>query len=64
MCFRKPYWENRNVESHIVETKKKKNFGGKVFEITDRNVKKDKDRMIIDDYSSVAKAKEFVCVLK
>ena len=64
MCFRKPYWEDRNVETYIVETKKKKNFGGKVYETTDKEEKKVKDRMIVDDYSSIAKAKEFVCVLK
>ncbi|MFW5677854.1 MAG: hypothetical protein ACOCNL_16590, partial [Acetivibrio ethanolgignens] len=64
MCFRKPYWEERNVENHIIEKKKERKLYGKVYQTTEKIVEKDKDRLIIDDYSSVPKAQDFLNITK
>ena len=71
MCFRKPYWEVRNVNSetrqiHIINDS---SSNEKDKEIVSKNKpKKDKviiskNRYIIDDYSSIKRAKIFVNTL-
>ena len=60
MCFRKPYWEDRNVNSEAKQ----------IYIINDSSSKgKDKviiskNRYIIDDYSSIKRAKLFVGISK
>ena len=72
MCFRKPYWEVRNVNSetrqiHIINDS---SSNEKDKEIVSKNKpKKDKviiskNRYIIDDYSSIKRAKIFVNISK